>query len=69
MEQVLAKWGNSVVVVPSEFTVREVGDDDLHMLCRAMLLSLPTSQVSVVQSLIVPHRQTEEKKFLLSSRA
>ncbi|PHJ25939.1 hypothetical protein CSUI_000207 [Cystoisospora suis] len=49
---VLAKWGNSVVIVPSEFTVREVGDDDLHMLCRAMLLSLPTSQRNIFLSVV-----------------
>ncbi|KAL8448352.1 hypothetical protein Emed_003882 [Eimeria media] len=53
--QLLEEWGATCCFFPSEFAVQDVQTDSLHILCRAILLSLPSVHrnafISVVSSI------------------
>lgn len=48
----LEEWGSTCCFFPSEFAVQDVQTDTLHLLCRAILLSLPSVHRNVFMSLV-----------------
>ncbi|OEH75258.1 hypothetical protein cyc_06827 [Cyclospora cayetanensis] len=48
----LEQWGATCCFFPSEFAVQDVQTDNLHLLCRAILLSLPSVHRNAFISLV-----------------